>query len=170
MSLLDDHARITADLAQCDSLVANAHRTDPVGVFLFPQQDREQITVAAFLNMFIAWETFLESSICKLMSGNPTINGSLPVKYASPSDASSAASMLVGVMTYFDFGNHQKFSRILQIYFDRGYPYEPHFKGIYTYLEDLRVCFEIQGWAFLRMRFPPMATRIIAWETSMRFS
>ena len=30
----------------------------------------------------------------------------------------------------------------------------------YTY--GLRVRFEIQGWAFLRMRMPPMATRIMA--------
>jgi len=29
-------------------------------------------------------------------------------------------------------------------------------------LEALRVRFEIQGWAFLRMRMPPMATRIMA--------
>lgn len=28
--------------------------------------------------------------------------------------------------------------------------------------EVLRVCFENQGWAFLRIRLPPMATRIMA--------
>ena len=37
-------------------------------------------------------------------------------------------------------------------------------------LEDLRVRFESHGCAFLRMRLPPMATRIIVCETSMRFS
>ena len=37
-------------------------------------------------------------------------------------------------------------------------------------LHSLRVRFENQGWAFLRMRFPPMATRIMAWETSIRCS
>ena len=37
-------------------------------------------------------------------------------------------------------------------------------------LQGLRVRFEIHGCAFLRTRFPPMATRIIACETSMRCS
>ena len=34
----------------------------------------------------------------------------------------------------------------------------------------LRACLGNQGWVFLRMRFPPMATRIMALETSMRRS
>jgi hypothetical protein len=34
----------------------------------------------------------------------------------------------------------------------------------------LRVCFEIHGWTFLRSILPPIATRIMAFETSMRFS
>jgi hypothetical protein len=32
------------------------------------------------------------------------------------------------------------------------------------------ICFEIHGWTFLRSRLPPIATRIMAFETSMRFS
>ena len=39
-----------------------------------------------------------------------------------------------------------------------------------TPIRRVRVRFENHGWAFLRMRLPPMATRIMAWETSMRFS
>jgi hypothetical protein len=35
---------------------------------------------------------------------------------------------------------------------------------------EVRVCFEIHGWTFLRSRLPPIATRIMAFETSMRFS
>lgn len=34
----------------------------------------------------------------------------------------------------------------------------------------LRVRLENHGWAFRRRRLPPMATRIMAWETSIRFS
>ena len=34
----------------------------------------------------------------------------------------------------------------------------------------IRACLGNQGWVFLRMRFPPMATRIMALETSMRRS
>ena len=34
----------------------------------------------------------------------------------------------------------------------------------------LRVRLEIHGWVVRRSRLPPMATRIMAWETSMRAS
>ena len=44
--------------AQCDSLIANSHKTDPVGTSIHTQIDKEQIVSAAFLNLFIAWETF----------------------------------------------------------------------------------------------------------------
>ena len=56
-------------LAQCDSLIANAHQANSAGVAILPLLDRQQITVAAFLNMFIAWETFLESSLTAFMVG-----------------------------------------------------------------------------------------------------
>ena len=36
--------------------------------------------------------------------------------------------------------------------------------------DRVRACLGNQGWVFLRMRFPPMATRIMALETSMRRS
>jgi len=38
------------------------------------------------------------------------------------------------------------------------------------YVQALRVRLEIHGWAFLRSRLLPMATKIMAFETSMRFS
>lgn len=50
-------------VSQCDSLIVSAHRQDAAGNSLFQPLDREQITIAAFLNMFIAWEGFLEESV-----------------------------------------------------------------------------------------------------------
>src|SRR6266852_7824689 len=90
------------NIAQCDSLIANAHRTNGGGVLLFPAIDRQQITVAAFLNLFIAWEAFLESALSEFMTGSVTINGSVPVKYVSPLHMSAAREIVIGVRAYFD--------------------------------------------------------------------
>ncbi len=52
-------------------------------------------------------------------------------------------------------------------------PFCVHYYDMVPYLNTiivLRVCFGIHGWAFLRTRLPPMATRIMACETSIRFS
>lgn len=95
------------NVAQCDNLIANAHRMSGAPpVPLFPAVDREQITVAAFLNLFIAWEAFLEFALSEYMTGSVTINGSIPVKYVSPLHAEAAREFVIGVRPYFDYANH----------------------------------------------------------------
>jgi hypothetical protein len=125
-------------VAQCDSLIASAHRVDQHGAFLFPTLDREQITVAAFLNIFIAWETFLERAIAELMTGQPTLGGTQPVKYVSPTTITHAKVMIVGVMKFFDFGNHEYVRKMVGIHFENGYPFEGPLTSIAADLADLR--------------------------------
>ena len=132
-------AEFNAAIAQCDRLIANAHKQDVAGAHIFPPLDREQITVAGFLNSFIAWEGFVESAISNLMAGAPTIGGTAPTKYVSPIDVPSARKIIVGVMQYFDYANHENVRRIAQLYFDQGYPFEPHIAGIMQDLTDLKI-------------------------------
>ncbi len=135
-------AQILADFglaaAQCDSLIANAHKTDAAGVAFLPPIDQQQITVAAFLNLYVAWETFLESSLSDLMIGGATISGSLPVKYVNPINVDTARTMLIGVQRFFDYGNHDFVRKMVSIYFQNGYPYEPHLSAVNSDLADLR--------------------------------
>jgi len=138
VSLAQVLANFEGSVAQCESLIANAHRADPAGVPLFPAIDQQQITVAAFLNMFIAWETFLESSLTELMTGNPTISGAVPVKYVAPLDLLSARQLVIGMMKYFDYGNHFNVRKLVSMYFKNGFPFEPHMSAIYADLDDLR--------------------------------
>jgi hypothetical protein len=138
VSLAQVLANFKGSVAQCESLIANAHRVDAAGAPLFPVIDQQQITVAAFLNMFIAWETFLESSLGELMIGSPTISGAVPVKYVAPLDLVSARQLVIGMMKYFDYGNHFNVKRLVGMYFRGGYPFEPHISAIYSDLDDLR--------------------------------
>ena len=134
-ALLDFQTRV----AQCDSLIANAHRQDGVGTFLFPVIDRQQITVAAFLNLFVAWEGFIEDALTKVMSGSPTVSGSHPTaRYATPLTQDAARSMVVGINKYFDYANNDYVRRIVTMYLAAGYPFEPHLSSIATDLADLR--------------------------------
>jgi hypothetical protein len=125
-------------VAQCDSLIANAHKVDAAGVSLLPTIDQQQITVAAFLNMFLAWETFLESSIMELMTGVATIGGTAPNRYVRPIDRTAARKLIIWVGRYFDYANHQNMIKAVGMYFEHGYPYEPHLSAIYSDLDDLR--------------------------------
>jgi hypothetical protein len=125
-------------LAQCDSLIANAHQVNSAGLAILPLLDRQQITVAAFLNMFIAWEAFLESSLTAFMVGDATLSGAAPVKFVSPISLDAARALIVGANRYFDYGNHDNVKRVVNIYFQNGYPYEPHLSSIMSDLSDLR--------------------------------
>jgi hypothetical protein len=131
-------ADFKASVVQCDSLIANAHKADHSGVSMLPAIDQQQITVAAFLNIFVAWESFLESSLVALMTGAKTMGGHTPVKFVAPATESAAHDLIIGVRKYFDYGNHQYFKKMVRIYFENGYPYEPHLSAIFSELDDLR--------------------------------
>jgi hypothetical protein len=138
MPLAQILAAFKSGVSQCENLIANAHQVGPGGGPILPLLDRKQITVAAFLNFFIAWETFLESSIVDLMVGGATVSGALPVKFVSPPDADAARMLIIGVGRYFDYGNHENFKKIVRLYFQAGYPYEPHLSSIISDLADIR--------------------------------
>lgn len=138
MLLADTLATFQASAAQCDCLVANAHQVHATGVALLPAQDQRQITVAAFLNLFVSWETFLEESLIELMVGAPTVSGQTPVRYVSPPTVEAARRLVIGVQRYFDYGNHDNVRKIVSMYFENGYPFEPHLSAINTDLSDLR--------------------------------
>ena len=46
---------------------------------------------------------------------------------------------MLGRIKYFDFANHVNVRIIASIYFEQGYPFEPHLSAILSDLDDLRV-------------------------------
>ncbi|MDI1361062.1 hypothetical protein [Methylotenera sp.] len=138
MSLSISLSEIKSRVMQCDNLIANTHLTNRNGAYLFSAIDRQQITVAAFLNLFIAWESFLEDTITKLMSGSQTISGRLPNRYVVPPNQDAAKALVLGCHRYFDYANFDNVKRIVLIYFEMGYPFEPHLSSITNDLADLR--------------------------------
>lgn len=138
MSLVISLNEFKLRAAQCDKLIANTHLTNNSGAYLFTLEDRRQITVAAFLNLFIAWESFLEDSITKLMSGSQTISGKFPSRYVNPTNQEAAKTLVIGCYRYFDYANFDNIKRIIIIYFENGYPFEPHLSSITSDLADIR--------------------------------
>jgi hypothetical protein len=127
-----------ANVAQCGSLIGNAHQNDQNGVPFLPQRDREQITVAAFLNLFIAWEEYIEAAINDFMMGDPTLSGTHPIKYIAPVSRDHSTKMVVHVSKYFDFANHENVRRLAKLYFQHGYPFEVPLSSIIADLADLK--------------------------------
>ena len=49
------------------------------------------------MNMFIAWEAFLESSLVALMTGASTISGNTPTRYVQPPTLEDARDLVIGI-------------------------------------------------------------------------
>ena len=131
-------AALDAKAMQCAALIGSAHRIGPSGAVLFTPLESQQITVAGFLNLFVAWEEFLESAFVHFMTGAPTLSGLQPVRYASPPSADAALGMLIGAGHHFNFASHDHVRKMARLYFKNGYPFEPHLSAVATDLADLR--------------------------------
>ncbi|UEP31768.1 hypothetical protein [Burkholderia sp. B21-007] len=138
MAIGQSLAEFIASSGQCDSLIGNAHKVDHTGVHFLSQLDREQVTVAAFLNLFISWEQFLEAAIIDFMMGDPTLNGQQPVKYVNPTSRDQSGQMVVHINKYFDFANHEYVKKLAKLYFDGGYPFDGPLNSILVDLVDLK--------------------------------
>jgi len=140
MSLKVALRQFTADVSQCDSLIATAHFKDAAGALVFSLADRRQILIAAFLNMFIAWESFLEKALPTVMTGKKTISGKRPKKIVSPKNLEAAAALIKGYGTrgFFDYSNHDHVRTLVSLYFKDGYPFEPHLGGLVSDLQDMK--------------------------------
>jgi hypothetical protein len=132
-------AAFRAAAAQSGNLIANAHQVDANGASILPEIDRKQVTVAAFLNLFIGWEGFLEDTMAALLCGANPLSGNAVVKFASPPDAAAAKKMIIGANPYFDYANHERVIRVAKIYFDQGAPFLPHLATFSSQLSDLKI-------------------------------
>ncbi|HDP77701.1 MAG TPA: hypothetical protein ENN47_05875 [Mesotoga infera] len=138
MSLKDTFVAFEIDINQCDNLISHAHLTASDGSFLFSEIDRKQITAAAFLNMFVAWESFLEAALIAYMTGETSETGVSPIRYVFPPDKESARLMIVGANRYFDYSNPDSVKKIALLFFKNGVPFEPHISSIASELHDLK--------------------------------
>nr|WP_298794260.1 hypothetical protein [uncultured Acetobacter sp.] len=109
------------------------------GASYFTSRDHEQITVAAFLNVFIAWEEFIEASIGDFMMGEATMNGGQPVRYVTPPTRDHAGKMVIHMNRYFDYANHENIKKLANLYFDTGYPFNTPINSLTQELSDLKI-------------------------------
>lgn len=138
MSLGQRLSAFSGEAAQSDRLIAHAHQMGSGKKMLFPLVDREQITVAAFLNLYIAWESFLESCLIEFMVGSNTLSGVPPIRNVCPADEECARAIVKGCRGYFDYGNPESVKTTVNVYFANGYPFEPPLSQINQDLFDLR--------------------------------
>ncbi|CAM3747912.1 hypothetical protein MUGA111182_07030 [Mucilaginibacter galii] len=139
MSLQVSLDSFRASITLIRTYVSIAFQTDPAtGHYILTSDQREFITDSAFLKVFIAWESFLESAFNKYMLGIASINGIVIARHASPRDEVHANDMLIGTQKYVDWTRGDVVVALSRIYFDPGNPFEVNINSLTSDLQDLK--------------------------------
>lgn len=138
MPLQDSLNNFRSSVAETNTFIAIAFQVDAAGNYILPQNQRNFITDSAYLKLFIAWETFLESSFLKYMLGELSVLGRTVVRYVNPRDEKHANSILIGTQKYVDWSNPDIVKRLSNLYFDVGNPIDTFIGSIHTDLMDLK--------------------------------
>lgn len=125
-------------MRDCDDLLAYAHRRDGAGKLLAPARQREQMISTAVLACFATWEQFMEASFIDYMTGDSSLRGSKPVRWATPPDRTVAHGMLRGTREYFEFGNMEYVLLMAKLFFDGGGPFALHLPQVARAVSDVR--------------------------------
>ncbi|QJW90499.1 hypothetical protein HNV11_14480 [Spirosoma taeanense] len=138
MPLIDSLNTFRASVAEANGFIALAFQQDASGAYVLPQNQRDFISDSAFLKLFIAWETFLEHSFIKYMLGEPSILGTVIVRYVQPIDEQHAHKLLIGTQKYVDWSNPDIVKRLCNLFFDRANPFDTFISSMMTDLFDLK--------------------------------
>lgn len=112
--------------------------TFPAGIPQCSQQYKDVITEAAFLNSFMAWETFLEESFIAYLLGSPPPVGPPPVRHVTPATRAIAVGILnPDKMDYLKWTVPHKIINRAESFFDNGGYYAPTLRSQESILKDI---------------------------------
>ncbi len=115
-----------------------AHLKYAGGSYKIARNLREFISEAAFLRIFIAWETFVEKCFVDYLLNEPSILNNRPAKWATPISKEHAQEIIIGNQRHMDWSNPEAIRKISQIFFHQGYVFNTSLSAINNDLMDLK--------------------------------
>jgi hypothetical protein len=119
-------------------LIAAAHQKDTTGSYTWAEADRSTVVGAAFLKVFIAWETIEEKSFIEYLVGSPSAAGNVIPCFVQPRDRAHAARLLIGVGRFVDWSTPDPVRKLARNFLANGEPFERVLASIQSDLIDLK--------------------------------
>lgn len=138
MSLADTLAEFRAGIAQINSLISMAYEQNSDGEDIFDAGKKDFVVSSAFLRMFIYWESFLEDSFSKYLTGEISTDGTWATRFVTPNDREHALKILIGTQKYVDWANNEIVRRLANLYLENGDPLASNLASISRELSDLK--------------------------------
>lgn len=133
-NLIDFRANIT----ELNQHIQFAHLKYANGNYKIASNLRKFICESAFLKMFVAWETFVESSFIDYLINEESILQRRPAKWATPIDRRHANQIIIGNQKYLDWSNPEIIRTVSKIYFHQGYVFDSALSAINADLMDMK--------------------------------
>lgn len=140
MNILDIKNQYDNNISVVEQIILLIHKTDAAGNYVYSVEQRQFVTEAAFVKLFVAWESFLEQSFSSYLIGNTSLNGILLTRFFTPPNDAFVTNLLLmfGNQRYFDWSVPDKVIKIAELVFDQGLPYSRVLSSIITDVIDLK--------------------------------
>lgn len=125
-------------IAAVQTLVSTVHSVDPKLRYERGLAERELVTTACFLKMFIALEEFFEASFAHYATGRMSTERWRPSKYARPPSLDHAHAMLTGTQRWVDWSTPEKIIKLADLFFVAGEPFQVPVKSSYEHLMSMK--------------------------------
>lgn len=90
---------------------------------IFSKKIYNAIVEHCFMQIFLAWEQFLENSFILYLNASADLQGNTYVRYGFPKNKDHAYNMIKGTKNYPDWTNINDVKCLANIYFENGGPY-----------------------------------------------
>ncbi|MFQ3246476.1 MAG: hypothetical protein ACI9SP_003128 [Arenicella sp.] len=140
------------------------YNADANGNLPMAQDEALFIAKSCFLEVFIAWESFLEDSFVKYLRGKYSSLQTRPKRFAQPVDDAHANKMIIGNNRFADWSNPETVKKLASIYFRDGEPYRTSLNSIADDLNQMKTIRNscAHSSATTQQKLDALATRIIS--------
>lgn len=120
------------------AVTQHAHLLDANGNYAVNQDERELITQAAFVRMFVAFEEFLEQGFGHYGMGGASLVGTLANCYALAPSVDHLHKMYIGLLRFMDWSTPDKVRTLAGLYFAPNDPFTGPLSSAHTSLLDMK--------------------------------
>ncbi|MEX8031900.1 hypothetical protein AB6V29_02590 [Microbacterium sp. 20-116] len=127
-----------ARLVEMRGMLVSAHSLDSSGAYERSLAERELISNACFLSVFIALEEFYEAAFAHYLVGRMSTARWKPSKYGRPPSTDHAQKMLIGTQRYVDWSTPSTVVRLADLYFVDGEPFRTPIASAQEHLNRMK--------------------------------
>lgn len=125
-------------LNHCLSITSFGHQLDISGNYALQRPEREIVTQAAFVRLYVAFEEFLEFSFGHYGMRLPGVSGNSIISFAAAPSSDHLHGMFIGTQRFVDWSTPSTVVKLAKLFFKDGEPFTTVINGAQRHLDDMK--------------------------------